>query len=1464
MSQTVERGGPVACSIVSNNYLPFARVFARSLLEHHPDAEIYVCLVDRPHPSLSYDDEPFEVVFAEQLDIPRFQNFAFRYSILELNTAVKPFFLRYLHEEKGCSQLCYFDPDILVTADLGELYERVATSDAVLTPHILEPIDDQASPGETDFLLSGSYNLGFLGLRFHDATLRFLSWWEDRLYRLCLNRVEEGLFVDQRWMDLAPSFLDEVSILHDPGYNVAYWNLVHRRVDRRDGAHWVGDARLRFFHFSGFHPEQLEAISKHQDRFRLSERPDLADLFDDYRRRLLGEGYRQMVDLPYAFSDFDNGVRIPLAARRALQEEDPEGERWPDPFATGGAASFYRWLRGPRSPKNALGIPRIALAFRDMRQDLRRTFADPEGRDRRAFVSWLASTQDLDEVFTADLRNAVLRSDVQLKAVRQGEAERFDNGVRVPLRLREILADLDPDARRWPLPLDTRVADSFYDHLRTPTQAGDVFPRLLLAIWRLRSDLQDAFPRPEDVDSESFADWVVAYGAEEERLDPPFYGQVRSWLDEQRRRRVVAALLDQDAGTDGGTGLGALADDDLSWALEAGEREVADADRVFRGRPVLTRLALLVHRLRADVRAQYPDPLGASREAFAAWLVVDGRREFRLPRRVLAPTLRELPFKARLSSELRGAVGLLFRNTGSSKTMVSALDTVSAMDTVSAKDTVSAQDWSSSVDPPGDAPAAPAEWQQRLRSRLESCVRRPLTPTAFDALVAALEASGGPLELAEGLGVELVYGADENAMGESEALAERFEAVRSVDLEPGLAAGDVVAALVEPSERSEMPDLADQAASFVWAGGVPAVLPAAQADRLLFELFRVTAPGGVVAFDVDIDADLEAADEPVGESASESASEAEPRSVDEWIERLEISGGTTVVDLPLTEGGRRLGALKAERDAPFWTQTPPMAPARVSRAIRPPLVERRWSEWLETTDETGRDVSPMNRFSLALWLTNSFMQEQFPLTNRDDRTRFHYWLGLVNHHELKIQDWLLGLDWSAFERPVESLSGPGEDSIRLFDWLVWTLRPDIQSQFSLDRRDGRDGFRAWVAAARSSEYADDVSRLRRLAKRQRDSGAGETTKKVPRALGGRLPGVNLVEHSRATLGVLEITHLNQQALERAGVPHEHFRLFDSSERPDWARQNFRHRVNLVHSNADQVLKVFGEMGPQLWDGRYNIGYFWWELPFCPEEWQVSFDLVDEIWVGSRFVYEAFARASPVPVLHLPSPVRAEPEAGLTRSDFELPEDAYLFIATFDVSSFASRKNPTASVEAFRRAFPDDDRGVGLVLKAANADEGDPAWQVLLEVMDEDPRIQVINELMPREQVLALVELCDAYVSLHRSEGFGLGPAEALLLGRPIVATGYSGNLDYCSPDTACLVDYRLVPVAAGEYPYHRSQVWAEPDLDHAAWHMANLRHDRREARQTAAAGRRFIRRNYHQDVVGRRYRDRLRALGFLT
>ncbi len=515
---------PLACTVVANNYLAYARAFTRSFLARHPDGQVAVLIADRPQPGHDYGAEPFAVTFVEDLGIPGFAHFAFRYSLLELATAVKPLFLLHLHRTLGADRLCYFDPDILVLGDLSPLYDRLGEADALVTPHLTAPLEDAAVPGERDILVSGTYNLGFLGMAFNGRTLAFLDWWWRRLYRECLHDVERGLFVDQRWMDLAPAFLPRLEILQDPGCNVAYWNLAHREIGQAEGRWTVNSVPLRFFHFSGYDPARPELVSKFQDRFTFAERQDVVPLFRLYAESVEREGQKEVQGYPYQYGRFDNGLAVPEVARRVLRDTDPEGHRWPDPFATG-PGSFLAWLRQPVAGGADLALPRIAWHLWDQRPDLQAAFPRPWGADGLRFGRWLAGSAEM-----ASWRDPVLATALAEAEARSARGAHYEATMAAVLRRRSRQGPEDAGSRLSGEELAWLTADAGHEPGRRP-----LVPRLALELHRRRSDVRRAFPDPLGANRLDFALWFATSARREYRLAGALVRPVLATLPLRRR-----------------------------------------------------------------------------------------------------------------------------------------------------------------------------------------------------------------------------------------------------------------------------------------------------------------------------------------------------------------------------------------------------------------------------------------------------------------------------------------------------------------------------------------------------------------------------------------------------------------------------------------------------------------------------------------------------------------------------------------------------------------------------------------------------------------------------------------------------------------------------------------------------------------------------------------------------------------
>jgi glycosyltransferase involved in cell wall biosynthesis len=298
-------------TIVSNNYLHFARSLMQSVAQHHPEADRFCVLVDRDISFIRYLSEEFDCLQLDQLNLPDGDDFYFQYNVLELNTAVKPWALAHLLG-RGYENVCYIDPDIVLYRPLKDVFaEFVQGADLVLTPHLLSPVDDTHNPGELDIRRAGTYNLGFCALRNTNNVQSMLRWWQGKLQRDCIIAHDRGIFVDQSWIDLVPGLFQNVRILRHPGYNIAYWNIAQRPVTLEGDQVLVCGQPLVFFHFSGLNPMSPQSVSKYQDRFDLENiGAPIRKLIEDYCARVIELGLATYRGIPYGFGFYDDGVVI--------------------------------------------------------------------------------------------------------------------------------------------------------------------------------------------------------------------------------------------------------------------------------------------------------------------------------------------------------------------------------------------------------------------------------------------------------------------------------------------------------------------------------------------------------------------------------------------------------------------------------------------------------------------------------------------------------------------------------------------------------------------------------------------------------------------------------------------------------------------------------------------------------------------------------------------------------------------------------------------------------------------------------------------------------------------------------------------------------------------------------------------------------------------------------------------------
>ena len=333
-----------AVTICATNFLGKALVLRNSYLAVHPESDFYILIIDKKHTRVHERAPDVRILWAEDLGIAGFLHYAFKFDVIELSTSVKPVVLSLLLVHYN--RVLYLDPDICVYAKLDPVLEGLASHSIVVTPHTLTPVMDGSTPSDIEFLRFGAFNLGFIGVSKCEEAFAFLDWWSKRCLAHGYYEPQLGLAVDQKWVDLGPSFFPGMKILRDPGLNVAFWNLHERIVSSRDGVWLVNEqAPLRFFHFSSFSPDNPHAIARKQSRFVPGSRPDLHELMDSYAAELRENG-NEYAGCHYGFDYFDDGICVSPSLRRfyaALESKFPREE---NPFCHGSAFQRFALSHG--------------------------------------------------------------------------------------------------------------------------------------------------------------------------------------------------------------------------------------------------------------------------------------------------------------------------------------------------------------------------------------------------------------------------------------------------------------------------------------------------------------------------------------------------------------------------------------------------------------------------------------------------------------------------------------------------------------------------------------------------------------------------------------------------------------------------------------------------------------------------------------------------------------------------------------------------------------------------------------------------------------------------------------------------------------------------------------------------------------------------------------------------------------
>ena len=366
----------------------------------------------------------------------------------------------------------------------------------------------------------------------------------------------------------------------------------------------------------------------------------------------------------------------------------------------------------------------------------------------------------------------------------------------------------------------------------------------------------------------------------------------------------------------------------------------------------------------------------------------------------------------------------------------------------------------------------------------------------------------------------------------------------------------------------------------------------------------------------------------------------------------------------------------------------------------------------------------------------------------------------------------------------------------------------------------------------------------------------------------------LVGHPFAPIGRGEDVRCIFRALKKVGVRISIYDIY-SYYKPDEEMEkeflpylvNELGSINIFVINGDEVEPVMEHLKGKIRKSFYNVVYPQWELSIYPQEWADALERFDEIWAPSKFVFESISKKVRKPVFYMPLPTEVKISLFLGRRYFGIPEFPYIFLFFFDTRSYIQRKNPYGVIMAFEKLCSiRPDRDFRLVIKVSKGEETKKRMEEfqrfisLIEGSKWRDRIILIDKVLTDNEIKNLVRCADCFISLHRSEGYGRGLAEAMYLSKPVIATGYSGNLDFMNNENSILIGYRLIPVGEGNYPHSDGQVWAEPNVEEAVEAMAKLVDHPEFGRRLGEKASRHIRTYFGYRASGLRYMERIRRI----
>jgi glycosyltransferase involved in cell wall biosynthesis len=431
-----------------------------------------------------------------------------------------------------------------------------------------------------------------------------------------------------------------------------------------------------------------------------------------------------------------------------------------------------------------------------------------------------------------------------------------------------------------------------------------------------------------------------------------------------------------------------------------------------------------------------------------------------------------------------------------------------------------------------------------------------------------------------------------------------------------------------------------------------------------------------------------------------------------------------------------------------------------------------------------------------------------------------------------------------------------KDEIPYYLWEMYALRPDVRAAYPDINNVDKVKFLKWVLNHGAAEFNLDINLLSSLKEYLEKVKPHDTQLKL---------GVNVFGYFNSEKGMGEVVRSDVRCLEKTSYPFGLCNIIDllSSNqefRQDIFTRDNSYQINLIHINADQLAAAGKDTTLISFANHYNIGYWAWELSQFPKKWLKAFENLDEIWVLSTFMEKTLAPISSIPVVTVPVSIEMKEikNPSFDRKFFGIPENVFVFLFMFDFDSVYARKNPESIIKAFDKDFSENKNAV-LVIKHMHAQRYPKELQTLI-ALSKASNVILIDETLSKEQVYALLYHADCYISLHRCEGFGLTMAEAMSMGKPVIATGYSGNTDFMKPNNSYLVNYQLVEIEKDYGPYKKGWQWAEPDLEHAASLMRYVYEHQEEAKAKGKIAQAYMREHFSADAVAKIYQQRLDAV----